>query len=74
MPHGQDDGPRFDHAEEHEVERILRRAESLGHDPLRVARALDHVPPAPAGRQAVMEVERRPAFTRFLARAFARRS
>ncbi len=74
MPQGQEDGPRFDHAEDHEVERILRRAESLGHDPQRVARALDHYPPAPAERQAVMEVERRPAFSRFVARAFARRS
>ena len=74
MSHWEDDGPRLDDAERQEVERILRRAESLGHDPQRVARALDHAPPGPVARQAVMELERRPAISRFLARAFARRS
>jgi hypothetical protein len=63
------------HPDEHdEIDRIVRRAQSLGHDPARVARALDRTPSPPVERQAVMEVERRPAFTRFLARAFARRS
>ena len=68
-----EDGSRRDDAERQDVERIMRAAEALGHDPGRVARALDHSPLKPPALQRTVEVERRPAFTRFFARAFARR-
>ena len=60
--------------ERQEVERIMRTAEGLGHDPGRVARALNHFPLESAPLQPTVEVKRRPAIARFFARAFARRS
>jgi len=52
----------------------MRKAEALGHDPGRVARALDHGPAGPVAMQAVTQVERRPVLARFFSRGFARRS
>lgn len=61
--------------ERRDVERIMRRAQELGHDPERVARALDQPPPAAIEYQPVMELdERRARFGARLARRFARRS
>ena len=51
-----------------EIERIMRRAEALGQDPLRVARALGHADRGPAELQAVQEVKRQFWLTRILAR------
>ena len=67
------DAPQSEDAERQEIERIMRAAEALGHDPSRVARALDHPPLEPPALQRTVEVKRRP-LARFLARAFARRS
>lgn len=58
----------------HLVERIMRRAEEMGHDPERVARALKHRPRAQIEYQPVMEVEERSWFGARAARRFARRS
>jgi phosphoenolpyruvate carboxylase len=74
MEHPRDDGPQREDAERQQVERIMRAAEEHGHDPGRVARALNHAPLAPVAMQHTTEVKRRPAFARFLARGFARRS
>ena len=61
--------------ERHEVERIVRRAAEMGHDPERVARALDHHAPAAVESQPVMAFEEgRPWFGARAARRFARRS
>jgi hypothetical protein len=61
--------------ERHEVERLMRRAEELGHDPQRVARALGHAAPPQAEYQATMKfVERRSWFGARVARRLARRS
>jgi hypothetical protein len=60
--------------ERQDVEWIMRRAAELGHDPARVARALDHRPLPPTARQAVMTVERRAWFGARAARRSARRS
>lgn len=68
-----DDGSRSEDAERHEVERIMRAAEALGHDPGRVARALHHAPLQPAAAQHTMDL-RRPVVSRWFARGFARRS
>lgn len=68
-----DGSQRFDD-ERHEVERIMRAAEAMGHDPGRVARALDHFPLERVALQPTVEVRRRPAVAQLLARAFARRS
>ena len=59
--------------ERQRVERIMRRAAEMGHDPGRVAQALNHQPSAPIEYQAVMEVEQRPWFGARAARRFARR-
>ena len=56
-----------------DVERFMRRAETMGIDPQRVAHALHHEALRPAETQAVLEVER-PSGLRVLARRFARRS
>ena len=69
----QHDGSQPEDAERQEIERIMRAAEALGHDPRRVARALHHSPLEPAPLQRTVELERRPVLTRFLARGFARR-
>jgi hypothetical protein len=61
-------------AERHEVERIMRAAEALGHDPERVARALDHAPAEPVERQAIAQLKRPRVLARLLSRGFARRS
>ena len=74
MADRREDGSQREDAERHEVERIMRAAEVLGHDPGRVARALDHSPLEPAALQHTVEVKRRPVIARFVARAFARRS
>lgn len=59
----------------HEVERLMRRAENLGHDPQRVARALDHAPPPPVEYQPTMQfAERRSWFGARVARRLVRRS
>lgn len=71
---GRQDGPRPEDAERREVERIMRAAEALGHDPRRVARALHLHPVEPAALQQTMDLKRPPALTRFFARGFARRS
>lgn len=63
-----EDGSHSEDAERHEVERIMRAAEDLGHDPQRVARALDHSPLAPLPLQRTVEVRRRPVIGRFFAR------
>ena len=60
--------------ERHSVERIMRRAAALGHDPERVGRALNRGPDAPVEYQPVMEVEPRSWFGVRAARRFARRS
>lgn len=61
--------------EGHEVERLMRRAEELGHDPQRVARALNHPPPPPVEYQPTMEfTERQSWFGARVARRLARRS
>ncbi len=57
-----------------DVERLMRRAAELGHDPERVARAVNHHPPPPIEYQPVMEFERRSWFGARVARRFARRS
>ena len=67
------EGTRED-AERQEVERIMRAAEALGHDPGRVARALGYAPFEAAALQQTVEVKRRPAVARLFARTFARRS
>lgn len=69
-----DDGPQPEDADRREVERIMRAAEALGHDPGRVARALHHAPVAPAATQHTMDLKRRPALSRLFARGLARRS
>ena len=74
MEDRREDVSRREDAERQEVERIMRAAEALGHDPGRVARALDHPPVEPPALQRTVEVNRRPGFSRFVARAFARRS
>lgn len=45
--------------ERQDVERIMRRAAELGHDPQRVARALRHRSLPPAEPQPTMRLERR---------------
>lgn len=66
-------GSQRDDAERQEVERIVRKAEALGHDPQRVARAMGHVPLEPAPLQQTVELKRRPAVARLFARGNARR-
>jgi hypothetical protein len=56
-----------------DVERIMRRAEAIGHDPQRVAHALDHRPLRAAAVQPVVDVKR-PSALRGLARRLARGS
>jgi hypothetical protein len=56
-----------------DVERIMRRAAEMGHDPERVARALDQRPLAQIEYQPVMEFQRRPSFGARMARLVARR-
>ena len=73
MADRREDGSQRHDAERQEVERIMRAAKALGHDPARVARALDHSPLEPAALQRTVEVKRRPALARLLARTFARR-
>ena len=51
-----------------EIERIMRKAETLGQDPLRVARALGHAARGPAELQAVQGMKRRFWLTRLLAK------
>lgn len=59
----------------HEIERLMRRAEELGHDSRRVARALNHPPPPRAEYQATMKfAERQSWFGARVARRLARRS
>ena len=59
----------------HEIERLLRRVEELGHDPQRVARALGHSPPPQVEYQATTEfTERRSWFGAGVARRLAGRS
>ena len=74
MADRREDESQRDDDERHDVERIMRAAEALGHDPGRVARALSYSPLEPAALQHTVEVKRQPVFTRFFARAFARRS
>ncbi len=73
MADHQADGSQPEDAERREVERIMRAAEALGHDPGRVARALHHSPVAPAALQRTVDLKRRPVLGRLLARGFARR-
>ena len=61
-------------AERQAVERIMRKAEDMGLDPQRVARALQHDPPPPTEHQATEEPQRRSVFGRNAARRFARPS
>lgn len=42
-----------------DVDRLIRRAEELGHDPRRVARALDHAPLPQAEKQPTMKLTER---------------
>jgi hypothetical protein len=72
MADGREDAAERDDHERQEVERIMRSAERLGHDPGRVARALNHAPLEAVALQRTVEVKRRPVIARFLARAFAR--
>ena len=58
--------------ERHDRERIIRRAQELGHDPERVARAMRHTRPAPAERQPVMEVRDHSRIGARMARLFMR--
>ncbi len=59
----------------HEVERLMRRAEELGHDPQRVARALGHAAPRPVEYQPTMKfVEHQSWFGARVVRRVARRS
>jgi hypothetical protein len=55
-------------SERQEVERIMRKAEALGEDPLRVASALGHSEREPTSLQAVEDVEPRSRLRRLLAR------
>ena len=57
-----------------EIERIMRKAEALGHDPLRVARALGHPAREPAELQAVQAVQRQSWLTRLLAKRSSAKS
>ena len=57
-----------------DVERIMRRAEALGYDPARVARALEHDPLPPVQLQPVMELRRQSWLGAQMTRRFARRS
>ncbi len=58
----------------HEIERLMRRAEELGHDPQRVARALDHAPSPHAEYQSTMKFTQRQSwFGARIARRLARR-
>ncbi len=45
------------HEERQDIERILRRAAEAGHDPERVARALDHHPAPTNGDRTAPESE-----------------
>lgn len=59
----------------HAVERLMRRAEDLGHDPQRVARALDHATPPQVEYQATVKFdERQSQLGARVARRLARRS
>ena len=58
--------------ERHDSERIIRRAEELGHDPNRVARAMRHAQPEPAEQQPVMEVRQDSRIGARMARLFTR--
>ena len=60
--------------QDHEVDRLMRRAEDLGHDPERVARAVGHRQPPVIEGQPVVEIERPRWFGAAAARRFARRS
>jgi hypothetical protein len=60
--------------QDHEVERLMRRAEDLGHDPERVARAVGHLQPPPIEAQPVAEIVPRRWFGAAAARRFARRT
>jgi hypothetical protein len=51
-----------------DIERIMRKAEALGEDPQRVARALGHRDREPVELQAVQEVERQSWLSRLLAK------
>ena len=57
-----------------EVERLMRRASGLGHDPQRVARALSHPPLPPTEPQAVVEVQQRQWLGVRVARRLTRRA
>ncbi len=57
-----------------DVERMLRRAAELGHDPERVARAVDHHRAPPPATQPVVEVRRRSWLGLRTARLLGRRS
>ena len=48
----------------HGVERLMRRAEETGHDPQRVARALDHAPSPQAEYQPTMKITERRSLVR----------
>jgi hypothetical protein len=56
------------------IEHIMRRAEELGLDPHRVAIALDHADPEPAGHGAGEEAQRRPGAGSTLTRLLTRRT
>ena len=59
----------------HEVERLMRRAQELGHDPQRVARALGHSPRPQVEYQPTMKfTERQSSFGARVGRRLTRRS
>lgn len=60
-------------AEAREIEQIMRAAEAKGHDPERVARALDYRAGGEPERQPTVEVENRPVLARLFGRSLARR-
>ena len=74
MADRRDDEAQREDAERQQIERIMRAAEALGHDPGRVARALHHSPIESAALQPTVDVKRRAVLNRFFARGVARRS
>ena len=59
-------------AEAREVEQIMRAAAARGHDPERVARALDYRGRQAPARQPAVEVTRVPVLARLLGGSFIR--
>lgn len=60
-------------AEAREIEQIMRTAEAQGHDPQRVARALDYRAPGLLGAQPAAETKGRPVLARLFGGDHARR-